>query len=346
MSDFEPRTRKSGSKLRPFSSGLGSATRPADLYNPSSLAVDLLDHDAEEAHPLYLVHPRPMPKPSVPLKVKAPTFGNLDTALAERDPKARIVSAIFHTVGIGLVLFLGMKVRPVIVPETTTTHVDFKLFAPAPPPPKILPVAAKAGGGGGGGNHEIIPPTKGKAPEVAKVQFNAPQLVRVDRPKLAVEPTMQVKLPDNPKMDNFGISNSPQIALASQGNGSGSGFGSGLGGGLGSGHGIGAGPGSGGGYGGGLMNVGGGVSAPAVIHSVPPEFSEQARSASLQGTVSLQLIVDAEGNPQNVHVTRRLGMGLDEKAVEAVRQYKFRPAMYQGHPVAVQIVVDIDFHLH
>jgi len=94
------------------------------------------------------------------------------------------------------------------------------------------------------------------------------------------------------------------------------------------------------------MNVGGGVSAPAVIHSVQPEFSEQARSASLQGTVSLQLIVDAEGNPQNIRVTRHLGMGLDEKAMEAVRQYRFRPAMYQGHPVAVQIVVDIDFHLH
>jgi TonB family protein len=344
MGDFEPRTRKSGSKLRPFSSGLGSTTRQADLYNSSSLAVDLLDHEAEEVHPLYLVRARPMPRLTVPLTV--PTFGNLDAALQERSPRSRIVSAIFHTGVIGLLLWLGMRVHPVIVQQTEMTHVDFKLFAPAPPPPKILPVAAKAGGGGGGGAHQPIPPTRGKAPEVAKVQMNAPQLVRLERPKLAVEPTEQVKLPDNPKMPNIGISNSPQIALASQGNGSGSGFGSGLGGGLGSGHGIGAGPGSGGGYGGGLMNVGGGVSAPAVIHSVEPEFSEQARSASLQGTVVLQLIVDAEGNPQNVRITRHLGMGLDEKAVEAVRQYKFKPAMYQGHAVAVQIVVDIDFHLH
>lgn len=346
MGDFEPRTRKSGSRLRPFSSSLGSTTRPADLYNSSSLAVDLLDHDVEQTHPLYLVQARPAPKPPTPLRVAVPTFGNLDAALAERNPKSRIVSAILHTVVIGAVLWIGMRIRPVIAPEATPTHVDFKLFAPAPPPPKILPVAAKVGGGGGGGDHQPIPPTRGKAPEVAKVQLNAPQLARLERPKLAVEPTEQVKIPDNPKMLNIGISNSPQIALASQGSGSGSGFGSGLGGGLGSGHGIGAGPGSGGGYGGGLMNVGGGVSAPAVIHSVQPEFSEQARSANLQGTVSLQLIVDAEGNPQNVRVTRHLGMGLDEKAVEAVRQYKFRPAMYQGHPVAVQIVVDIDFHLH
>jgi TonB family protein len=119
-----------------------------------------------------------------------------------------------------------------------------------------------------------------------------------------------------------------------------------MGGGIGMGHGIGAGPGSGGGYGGGLMSVGGGVSAPQVIHSVEPEFTESARSANYQGTVSIQLIVDSQGNPQNVQVMRHLGMGLDEKAIQAVKEYRFRPAMYQGHPVAVQMVIDVDFHLH
>jgi protein TonB len=94
------------------------------------------------------------------------------------------------------------------------------------------------------------------------------------------------------------------------------------------------------------MSVGGGVSAPVVIRSVDPDFTEQARRANFQGSVTLALIIDANGNPQNVHVTNHLGMGLDEKAVEAVQQYKFRPALYQGHPVAVQIVVDVDFHLH
>ena len=112
------------------------------------------------------------------------------------------------------------------------------------------------------------------------------------------------------------------------------------------GHGSGAGPGSGGGYGGGVMSVGGGVSAPVVIHSVDPEFTEEARNANFQGTVSLQLIVDPQGNPQNVRVVRHSGMGLDDKAVQAVKQYKFRPAMYQGHAVAVQMIIDVDFHLH
>jgi periplasmic protein TonB len=83
-----------------------------------------------------------------------------------------------------------------------------------------------------------------------------------------------------------------------------------------------------------------------LLHSVDPSFTDQARQANYQGTVSVQLIVDAQGNPQDVRVARHLGMGLDEKAVEAVRQYKFRPAVYQGRPVAVQMIVEVDFRLH
>jgi TonB family protein len=94
------------------------------------------------------------------------------------------------------------------------------------------------------------------------------------------------------------------------------------------------------------MSVGGGVSAPVVVHSVDPEFTAEARTANFQGSVSIQLIVDSQGNPQNVRVVRHLGMGLDEKAIEAVRQYRFKPAMYEGHPVAVQLLIDVDFHLH
>jgi len=102
----------------------------------------------------------------------------------------------------------------------------------------------------------------------------------------------------------------------------------------------------GGGYGGGLMSVGGGVAAPHVIHSIEPEFTQEARQANFQGNVLIQLIVDSQGNPQDIRVTHHLGMGLDEKAIAAVRQYRFSPAMYQGHPVAVQIVIEVDFHLH
>jgi TonB family protein len=222
---------------------------------------------------------------------------------------------------------------------------NFTLYAP-PPPPKIMPVAKIAGGGGGGGAHQVVEPTRGRLPKISTVRMLPPQIVRVSNPKLAMEPTMQVNIPSNPTMANLGVQNSPQIAMASQGSGAGSGFGHGMGGGIGASHGTGVGPGTGGGYGGGVMSVGGGVSAPVVIHQVDPEFTEQARQQNYQGTVAIQLIVDAQGNPQDVHVARHLGQGLDEKAVAAVRQYRFRPAMYQGRPVAVQMIVEVDFRLH
>lgn len=342
MSEFGSKTR--GSKTRYLTSIPGNAARQADSYNSSSLAVDVRrDRYDGQAHSLRLVHPRPRTDRPAPA---APTFGSLDTALKQRDPKSRVISAIVHVGLAALVVWVGMHVRAVVPPGTNLTHVDFKLFAPAPPPPKILPVAKPVSGGGGGGLKQPVQATKGRPPEIAKVHLNAPQLAKLVHPKLAAAPSQPVALPDTPKMMNLGAPDSTQIKLASQGSGTGSSFGGGLGGGLGSGHGLGAGPGSGGGYGGGLMSVGGGVSAPAVIHSVQPEFTDQARQADFQGTVSLQLVVDANGNPQNIHIAKHLGMGLDEKAVEAVRQYKFRPAMYQGHPVPVQIVVDVEFHLH
>jgi periplasmic protein TonB len=336
MGEFGSKSRKASSKIRPFSNA-------GSFYNSSSLAVDLREDEAEKPRTLYLVpvtpHERVRP-------TSVPTFGGLDAALKQRDPKSRVISAIVHVIIFGAVLWLGMKVTPVVAPAMNMSHVDFKLFAPTPPPAKILPVPKVAHGGGGGGLRQLVEVNKGTPPVVVSpVQLSAPKL-RINNPKLAVEPTTPVALPDQPKMANLGESDSPQIKLASQGSGSGGSFGHGLGGGFGSGHGSGVGAGSGGGYGGGIMSVGGGVSAPSVIHSVQPEFTNEARQSNFQGTVSLQLIVDAQGNPQNVHVTKHLGMGLDEKAIEAVRQYRFKPAMYQGHPVAVQIVVDVEFHLH
>jgi TonB family protein len=153
-------------------------------------------------------------------------------------------------------------------------------------------------------------------------------------------------MPDDNSLPRLGVAQSQQVALVSQGKGSSSGFGQGIGGGIGSGHGSGVGPGSGGSYGGGLMSVGGGVSAPLLVHSVEPEFTDEARRANYQGIVSIKLIVDSQGNPQDVRLASHLGMGLEEKAIEAVKQYKFRAAMFEGHPVSVQILIDVDFHLH
>jgi len=91
--------------------------------------------------------------------------------------------------------------------------------------------------------------------------------------------------------------------------------------------------------------IGGGVSAPVAIKQVQPQFSEEARKKQMGGTVTVDLIVDQHGLPQNVHVTRVVGMGLDEKAVEAVKQYRFKPAMENGKPVAVYLNVEVLFAL-
>ena len=134
--------------------------------------------------------------------------------------------------------------------------------------------------------------------------------------------------------------------LPSNGTGAGGGIGSGSGGGVGSGKGPGFGPGEGGGVGGGIFHVGGGTSAPRPIYSPEPEFSEEARKAKYQGVCTLSLIVGADGRPRNIRVLSSLGMGLDEKAIEAVKNWKFEPAMRDGHPVNVEIAVEVDFHLY
>ena len=93
--------------------------------------------------------------------------------------------------------------------------------------------------------------------------------------------------------------------------------------------------------------MGGAVSQPIPLNSVEAEFSDEARRAKYQGICLISLIVDAQGNPQNPRVIRTLGMGLDEKALEAVRKYKFKPAMKDGKtPVPVMITVEVNFRLY
>ena len=249
-------------------------------------------------------------------------------------------AAVFALVAL-LMLSGARPLRP------TLTHlgiVDIKPFMPVTPKSQQT-----MGGGGGGGTHSPIEASKGKLPDMAKTQITPPQILKIDHPKLPVPATIvmpqQIKLPDA-NMPIIGIPNSQQVALASQGGGSGSGFGSGSGGGIGSGNGGGVGPGEGGGYGGGVYRPGGGVSAPEVIYSVDPEFSDEARRAKYQGVCVLSLVVDAEGKPQDIQVVRALGMGLDEKAIEAAKLYKFKPAYFKGRPVASTINLEVNFRIY
>jgi periplasmic protein TonB len=347
--------RESGSRGRIYRSNPPNylddgSQRRRESYNSSSLALDFQDASALQwqPSPQWVARPRAAAHPAPEIF----DWRGLNLPDFKRDRSSTTVSFLLHLAVIAFILWLSLRPHAIVQPEqTTVTKLDFTLYAPPPPPPPVMPVAKAQGGGGG--EHTIAQPRRVRVPKVVVFHpappkivtqhLAAPQLsVQVNNPRLAL-PTAQVNMPDSPSVPTFGASQSPQIALAAQGaNGSTSSHG--LGGGLGSGPGNGVG--SGGGYGGGLMSVGGGVSAPQVIHSVEPDFTEEARRANFQGEVSIQLIVDAQGNPQNIHVVRHLGMGLDDRAIAAVKQYRFRPAMFQGHPVAVQMVIEVAFRLH
>jgi periplasmic protein TonB len=214
--------------------------------------------------------------------------------------------------------------------------------------PKTTP-RDQRGGGGGGGDRSLLDASKGRAPKPALRQFTPPVAVANNLdPKLTMEPTIiappDVALPQV-NMAQYG---DPLAKLGppSNGTGSGSGIGSGHGGGVGSGSNGGFGPGDGGGIGGGVYRAGiGGVSSPLLISKREPEYSEEARKAKYQGTVLLYVEVDTNGRATNIKVQRSLGLGLDEKAIEAVRQWKFKPGYKDGKPVIVAATIEVNFRL-
>ena len=223
---------------------------------------------------------------------------------------------------------------------------DLTLLSSDIAPYVAKPAKQMAGGGGGGGDRSPLPADRGKLPKIAQKQFTPP--VRVpnnDDPKLPMEPTI-VAPPDVPNIaaQNIGDPLS-KFGVPSNGTGFGGGIGSGGYGGIGSGTGPGVGPGRGGGFGGGVYRIGGGVSAPAVVFKVEPEYSEEARKAKWQGTVLLSIVVDEKGNPRDIKVLRSLGLGLDQKAIEAVEKWRFKPGMKDGRPVAVSANVEVNFRL-
>lgn len=264
--------------------------------------------------------------------------------------KSSWMSGVVHVMLVGGIIAATLAGAKAVKQEPPKEHITLvapdlsEVLAPSKPEDKSV------GGGGGGGDRDKIEAPKGKLPKTAMEQFTPPAMViRNDHPKLAMQPTVvippQVKIAS--AMPNLGdpLAKIPS-GPPSNGIGSGAGIGSGSGGGVGAGEGPGVGPGKGGGIGGGVFRVGGGVSAPRALNTPDPEYSEEARKAKYQGVCVLWLIVGPDGNPRDVRVARSLGMGLDQKAVEAVKHWKFEPAMKDGKPVAVQINVEVNFRLY
>jgi protein TonB len=262
-----------------------------------------------------------------------------------QQPGSWVNSLLVHTVALlALVLpyFIARWLKPPAKP-TETVAIDISPYIP-----DLKPSTHKAGGGGGGGDRSLTPASKGAIPKFAKEQFTPPVAKIINpQPKLPMTPTL-IGPPDLklPQMTNNQFGDPKALAtLASNGPGSGGGIGSGSGGGIGSGDGAGLGPGDKAGLGGGPYEVGGNVTAPIPIYSPDPGYSEEARKAKYSGVAVVVAIVDAQGNVVDVQILKPVGLGLDEKAVEAVRQWKFKPAMRNGTPVKVRVNIEVTFRL-
>ena len=203
-------------------------------------------------------------------------------------------------------------------------------------------------GGGGGGGRSVLPASKGRLPRAALRQFTPPQVeVQNWNPKLIMEPTILVS-PDIalPQVDlaQYGLPNGV-LGPPSQGPGSRGGIGDGDGTGVGNGQGPGYGDGPGGLGISGAAGFQGSFTGPVLLSKVEPEYSDEARRAHLSGSVVLRIEVDTGGQPRNITVRQSLGLGLDERAVDAVRKWRFRPGAVNGKPIVTPAVVEVYFRL-
>ena len=250
---------------------------------------------------------------------------------------------------------IALLIIPLLINISSTTEaknpaVDVTPLDISPYVSKLPAGADKAGGGGGGGDREVLPASKGRAPKFKWTQFTPPEPHPNPAPKLPMDASLlgppDLKVP-NPNLTNMGdpLASAPNL---SGGPGGGGGFGTGEAGGVGSGTGGGLGPGSGGGTSGGEFRAGvNGVGQPQCIYCPPPDYSDEARKAKYQGTVLLEVTITVDGRIVDPVVIKGPGLGLEEKAIERVRQWKMRAAPGpNGKPVTCRAPIEVVFRLY
>jgi len=259
-----------------------------------------------------------------------------------------VVAFVYHLAAIGFIVWAVTN-----SPERTETEaqlpdrVNNQIVWLAQPGP--------GGGGGGGGNQMKEPPRKVEAPGKDKLTVPVAKPPAIEMPQQAkVEPSPieQLNIPAKSLSDGLeslpGVIDAPPAPpSASTGTGRGGGAGSGSGTGIGSGQGSGLGPGSGGGTGGGVYQLGSGVTTPVLVHQVKPQYTSDAMRARIQGTAMVSCVVRPDGSVTDAEILRSLDrtFGLDEEALKAARQWRFRPGTLRGEAVAVRVVIEMSFTL-
>jgi len=315
-----------------FHSGPRGKVRSAllvDWHEEPSLWQNLRDWIAPRKLPPLKTTSQPIPVPEI--WSKDPQFS-----------RVQVVSILVHAVAIALVVLLPLLLPGLISPPVT------KAYSPELPTDisvspylhKLAPAASKAGGGGGAADK--LPAAKGQLPKFSWTQTSRPRANPPAHPEIAVTPTVvgnpDIHLPNN-TLPNWGD------PLGKTMNDS---MGSGHGGGVGNGNGNGVGPGEGWNTGGGVPNAGtGGYGTPACLYCPRADYSDEAMKVKVQGVVELIAVITPDGRVTDVHVAKGLGLGLDEKAIEAVRTWRLKPALGpDGRPASVRQIIEVTFQLY
>ncbi len=236
----------------------------------------------------------------------------------------------------------------------------------------FIPTPGPGGGGGGGGLHQPLPPPRAQTKGTDTLKSPVPPPRRVTQARARAEPVRRpppvaprpVERPAAPPpaapmpqvvapvaaipadaQDRAGVLTDAAATTESSGPGVGGGAGTGHGTGIGEGDGSGIGPGSGGGTGGGPYRPGSGIVAPGLLREVKPDYTEAARRRGIEGDVVLEIVVRSDGGVGTVRILQGLDPGLDQRAVEAVRQWRFSPARRLGSPVDVIVEIAVEFKL-
>jgi periplasmic protein TonB len=313
-------------------------TRDRDMFSLSRADEQPLWCELYES-----VRDRLFPPKLAPLELSSRPVPVPDRLAANTNPWAVGSAAMVNGGILLLAILLGMRAMnhpsPFADPVNRFVVKDF---------PLLLPLNARTAGASGGGVNDPVEANRGRNPKQDLHPLSPVQEPLLDNPKLAIENRIavppDVTLPDNPEMAIIGVHSSANVTLISGGPGGPAGIGSGRNGGDGPGNGQrGWGQGSSD-----AIYVPGvnGVSQPIAIFTPEAEFSDEARRHKHQGACTISVIIDAHGNPQNPRVVQSIGMGLDEKALQAVMRYRFKPAKKDGRPVAVRIAVVVDFRLY
>ena len=279
-------------------------------------------------------------------------------AMRTRRMEAGVASILIHAMIAGIAVFLALYKPADSIPKPDpVVFINTPMFLP------FEGDGRDGGGGGGGGKNEKLPPSGGRMPDQARVQFMPPDpgqpkpLMPSENPldaKASVQ--MPIDFPTDLSLP-IGDITAPPSDRASSGPGSGGGIGTGTGTGAGPGRGPGVGPGDGGGYGGGSGGgigsgvgpyiAGNGVTPPVPIYEPLPAYTEDARKARTEGVVVLQAIIRANGSVDSFKVIKGLGYGLDESAINTIAtKWKFKPGTFRGVPVDVQANIEVTFRLY